>query len=103
MSQLSALKLIDVSNNEIVTMEEIDLQSLAELNLAKNSLVSLPGNIGVLRSLGRLTLSNNQVLPIPVHFRAPCNKSCVTAFFFTGKSRRPAKPKTTVCGFKQAK
>ena len=66
--QLSNLKLLDMSGNNI---QEIDgdllkgLSSLVELDLSKNKLKSIPNSIQFLVFLEVLKLSNNQILEIP--------------------------------------
>jgi Leucine-rich repeat (LRR) protein len=62
LSELPSLKVIDASNNEIEGVEEgFRCPKLADLNLAKNKLTTLPKTIGDLASLSKLSLSHNQV------------------------------------------
>ena len=66
--QLSNLKLLDMSGNNI---NEIDgnlikgLSSLVELDLSKNKIRYIPNNIQFLTFLEVLRISNNQLLEIP--------------------------------------
>lgn len=64
LSALSGLKVLDVSNNKVETMEEVTLPNLADLNLSKNNLCAMP-NLSGLRSLARLALSDNALTELP--------------------------------------
>jgi leucine-rich repeat protein SHOC2 len=65
--RLSALRALDLNNNELTSVpaEIGQLTSLEWLYLCGNQLTSVPAEIGQLTSLERLWLSNNQLTSLP--------------------------------------
>ena len=64
LSGLTGLKVLDVSNNLIHTLEPLDLPLLADLNLARNQLKAMPDLSG-LGALTRLVVSENALTTLP--------------------------------------
>jgi Leucine-rich repeat (LRR) protein len=64
LSGLTGLKVLDVSNNLIHTLEPLDLPLLADLNLARNHLKAMPDLSG-LGALTRLVVSENALTTLP--------------------------------------
>ncbi|MHA1343611.1 MAG: leucine-rich repeat domain-containing protein, partial [Promethearchaeota archaeon] len=67
---LSSLKKLDLSYNELTTLPESigNLKSLVELDLKLNHLMTLPESIDNLKSLAKLYLSDNQLKTLPESF-----------------------------------
>jgi Leucine-rich repeat (LRR) protein len=64
LSGLTGLKVLDVSNNRLHTLEPLSLPLLADLNLAQNALAEMPNLVG-LKSLSRLVVSDNSLTRLP--------------------------------------
>ena len=64
---LTALKVLNLSNNQLTTLPEQirNLTALTVLNLARNQLTTLPEQIGNLTALKSLDLSQNQLTTLP--------------------------------------
>jgi hypothetical protein len=66
--KLRSLKILNLSNNELIMIPEsiLQLTNLKELHLTHNKLKKLPERIGLMGSLCRLELANNHLEKLPV-------------------------------------
>lgn len=70
-SQVNTLEKLDISNNNISSIEDdafANLEYLEELDLSFNELTYLPASIGKLTRLKRLNLSGNKIASLPKEF-----------------------------------
>ncbi len=65
LSGLASLEIANLSSNRIAEIAELKLDSIAQIDLSKNELSSIPANFGTLGRLKKLNLSNNQIIEFP--------------------------------------